>query len=642
MQILRADTLVKVVIGPIVDITDGYTPINSLLLSTADAAEIMKHDASSVTDISANTFSQISGATGFYNLTLSASQLDTEGMLTVCIADTSLCYPYRHEFMVVNANTFDSFYAASTTDYLQVDAYQIASNATSATNLKYQYDGSTGLNGDTFPSTQAQVGNLAVGSAAISVPAESQLLTTGTQVNDYTATVTLDGVYHQVSDSGGAFELYYQFDVGGNGIAVDVAMVGRLYGANDTIGVYAYDWTLSSWAQIGSMTGSNGTTDALVSFNLLARYTGTGSNLGKVRVRGYAASGLTSATLYMDQVYVTYSVVAQSAGYSQGAVWINTVSGNAGTEPYVNGVADNPVDTLADAITIAGNLNLTEYSISNNSTITFASTLQSQVFRGQGWTLNLGTQNIDDSFIIGATDVNGAFTITSNEPHFLECEIFNITAQQSHFKNCGLNGTITMNGTGTYTFQHCYSQVAGGGTPILDFGSGIGSTDVNFRHYSGGIQLENFNASSTDQITIEGNGQLIIAASCVAGTIYVRGNFKVTDNSGGAVTVSYDDNSMNITTIATDLANGGRTDLLIDSIISLLDDPRAEPTQGTPAANEDAMTKLDYVYKFLRNKVTSNATTINIYNDDESTIDHKATHDDDGITYTRGEFTTGP
>lgn len=642
MQILRADTLVKVVVGPAVAIADGYTPVNSLALSTADNAELIKHDAASTTDISANTFGAITGADGYYNLTLSAAQLDTEGMLTIAVNDTSLCYPIKHEFMVVNANVYDSLYSAAATDYLQTDVTQISANTTAADNLQLQYDG-TGLTGLTYPATQEQVGNISIGTAAISVAAESQVLTVyGTSVNDYTATEQLDGTYHEITDNAGALDLYYQFDVTGNGTAVTVNMTGRLMGANDIIGVYAYDWTAAIWKQIGSLTGTNGTTDGAVVFNLLSSYTGTGANLGKVRVRGYAASGLTTATLYMDQVYVTYSVVTQSTGYANGAVWINTATGSAGTVSFVNGTADNPVDTLADALTIASNLNLTEFYISNSSTITFASTLQSKIFRGQGWTLNLGSQNIDDSFIIGATDVNGTYTITSNEPHFLECEIFNVTIQQSHFKNCGLNGTITLNGTGTYTFQHCFSQIAGGSTPIIDFGASIASTDVNFRHYSGGLEFQNFGTLSTDSASIEGNGQLILNANCVGGTISIRGNFKVTDNSGGAVTIVYDDNTSNLQTVFDDLANGGRTDLLIDSIIALLDDPRTEPGQGNLPVNPDAMTKIDYIYKFLRNKVTSNATTINVYADDESTIDHKATHSDDTVTYTRGEFITGP
>lgn len=180
--------------------------------------------------------------------------------------------------------------------------------ATAFAALQDQYDG-TGLTGDTYPSTQSQVGRLATGAAAISVVAETSVLTIGTEVNTYASTFTLNGIYHQITSTTGALDVYYQFDVTTDGIAVDVKMNGRLISANDTIGVFAYNWVTSSWDQIGRLTGTGGTSDGVLVFDLLASHTGTGANDGKVRVRGYAASGLTSATLYLDWVYVSYSIV---------------------------------------------------------------------------------------------------------------------------------------------------------------------------------------------------------------------------------------------------------------------------------------------------------------------------------------------
>lgn len=137
MQYLKADTETKVVIGPVVAVGDGFTPVTTLSLSTADEAEMLKHDASAVTDISGNTFAAITGADGYYNLTLTAAQLDTEGRLTILINDDSLCLPVRHDFIVQNANVFDSLHAAAGTDYLQTsgdDAATIYTYFTTGTN----------------------------------------------------------------------------------------------------------------------------------------------------------------------------------------------------------------------------------------------------------------------------------------------------------------------------------------------------------------------------------------------------------------------------------------------------------------------------------------------------------------------------
>ena len=91
-----------------------------------------------------------------------------------------------------------------------------------------------------------------------------------------------------------------------------------------------------------------------------------------------------------------------------------------------------------------------------------------------------------------------------------------------------------------------------------------------------------------------------------------------------------------------DWVNGGRLDLILDSVLSLLDDARSEPAQGAPPANPDAMTKLDYLYKAWRNKKTQTATTFSLFDDAGTTVDHKATVSDDGTTATIGEVATGP
>ena len=83
-------------------------------------------------------------------------------------------------------------------------------------------------------------------------------------------------------------------------------------------------------------------------------------------------------------------------------------------------------------------------------------------------------------------------------------------------------------------------------------------------------------------------------------------------------------------------------DTVVDAIKALLDDARAEPGQGAPPVNPDAVTKIDYLYKFLRNKLVTSATTIEVYDDAGTTVDHKSTISDDGSDFTRGEFVSGP
>jgi hypothetical protein len=52
--------------------------------------------------------------------------------------------------------------------------------------------------------------------------------------------------------------------------------------------------------------------------------------------------------------------------------------------------------------------------------------------------------------------------------------------------------------------------------------------------------------------------------------------------------------------------------------------------------------KIGYLYKAFRNRITQTSTTLSIYADDATTVDHKATTTDDSVTYSRGEISTGP
>jgi hypothetical protein len=75
---------------------------------------------------------------------------------------------------------------------------------------------------------------------------------------------------------------------------------------------------------------------------------------------------------------------------------------------------------------------------------------------------------------------------------------------------------------------------------------------------------------------------------------------------------------------------------------ALATDTYAEPGQEAPGTTISLATKINYIYKFMRNKIISNATTIEVYNDAGAVVDQKATHSDDGTDYTRGEFGSGP
>jgi hypothetical protein len=66
----------------------------------------------------------------------------------------------------------------------------------------------------------------------------------------------------------------------------------------------------------------------------------------------------------------------------------------------------------------------------------------------------------------------------------------------------------------------------------------VANTQLNFRHYSGGIEVQNLGQAGTDNMSLEGHGQLVLNANCAGGTIAIRGNFTITDNVAGGFVVA--------------------------------------------------------------------------------------------------------
>lgn len=122
MQELRQSTEITVRCGPFVDFSDGVTLETGVTLSGADQAELLKHNGVATVDISSATWAAVSGAAGWYDLTLTTSHTDTLGCLDVVVQDADVCLPFHKQFMITAQNWWDSKYS---TDNLQVDVTQV-------------------------------------------------------------------------------------------------------------------------------------------------------------------------------------------------------------------------------------------------------------------------------------------------------------------------------------------------------------------------------------------------------------------------------------------------------------------------------------------------------------------------------------
>jgi hypothetical protein len=200
------------------------------------------------------------------------------------------------------------------------DVVKISGDATAADNLEAQYDGS-GIIGSNYPAYQAQVRDIAVTGSALNTVATTFSMSYGTQTNSYTFTQLANQSYHQIAAQNAGsnpynIDCYYEFNIGTEGVPVEVSVLGRLHEGSapyggDSVDTYAWDWVGSAWDHIspaaGDFVGSNSTTDVVKLMTLLTKHVGTGADDGKVRIR-FEGNTLESGTiLYIDQVLVRYA-----------------------------------------------------------------------------------------------------------------------------------------------------------------------------------------------------------------------------------------------------------------------------------------------------------------------------------------------
>jgi len=105
-MILKQATAVDVLIGPFVDISDGAAAETgespSVKLSKNGQALGAKNDATT----------PVHDADGYYNCELDATDTDTVGTLVLTVAASATALPVRHEFQVVEEDTYEFLYAS--------------------------------------------------------------------------------------------------------------------------------------------------------------------------------------------------------------------------------------------------------------------------------------------------------------------------------------------------------------------------------------------------------------------------------------------------------------------------------------------------------------------------------------------------
>jgi hypothetical protein len=126
---IRQNDTGKIGVGPAVSISDGYTLVNTLDISTADSAKARLGD-DSVVDLAAYTWAAVTGMDGYYDLTLQTGVTDTCGPLDILIEDVSLCLPIAMRFYVIEEEVYDALYATNAAGFQAGPTLAIPSSTT--------------------------------------------------------------------------------------------------------------------------------------------------------------------------------------------------------------------------------------------------------------------------------------------------------------------------------------------------------------------------------------------------------------------------------------------------------------------------------------------------------------------------------
>ena len=353
----------------------------------------------------------------------------------------------------------------------------------------------------------------------------------GTQAGTFANASNVNGVYHVITNTGNAIDWVYEFRCGGGTTPVGVVWTGYLTSSNDIITFSAWNHVTHGWESVGSQIGVNTTVNVVKNLILYPRHIGpVGAELGKVYIRLHCTA-MSSPVLNTDQLYVSYAITSRSIGYADGSIWIDTLNGVAGSEPFVNGTADNPCLTYADAELLETALGINRFRIRNGSVLTISGLVNDLVQHtlvGNNWTLMMTNDlDISDAYIEGAI-VSGTAIVPSGDADFENCVIGDLTIGSCTMNNCLLTGTLTTRANGLYTLIGCSDGLPGTGTnPAVVYAAAVGFAA---RYWSGGIELKSCTLGCFT--AIGGLGRVVINASCTGGQIVIRGNVDLTDIGG--------------------------------------------------------------------------------------------------------------
>lgn len=234
---------------------------------------------------------------------------------------------------------------------------------------------------------------------------------------------------------------------------------------------------------------------------------------------------------------VTELLLAQQNATYEGAVHINTISGVAGTV-FPAGTASSPVNTIADAATIATARGFTRINLTGS--IVLNQTFNFFKFFGQSGVAVIDVNGQDVSgCMFERVGITGDFSAINPAlpPRLIETRVTigGLTNFRGILFDSVLEGDITL-AAGLSEIIRCASGRSGLNPILADCQGNI--VTLSFRGFDGGLDIRNF-SQSTGKLSIDSESlRLVLGSTVTDGEIIVRGVGEIEDTSGALAIVN--------------------------------------------------------------------------------------------------------
>lgn len=209
------------------------------------------------------------------------------------------------------------------------------------------------------------------------------------------------------------------------------------------------------------------------------------------------------------------------------------VTGSYNGTTFPVGTPRQPVNNLADALSIATSRGFSLFYIRGNVTLDSNSNYSYSEFKGESIfksTLTVNANANVEGCKFTSASIGGSF---DGSAIIEQCHIGNVNLLSGHMEDCVLTGPIYLSGGSAPHFLHCFGSPDN--APVIIDCGGSGQT-VSFRQFSGELQIQNKTGPEELDIDLV-SGYIVLDATVTNGDIDIGGVGFLEDHSTGNAVV---------------------------------------------------------------------------------------------------------